>query len=189
MPSTAEKPGRPFGVSLAIFVSVLVFSVVPLLQIGIILLIEHRVNQISQDFSINLPGQEGEIEAFATGGNFRGVSDDRLIAQGVLAVLFLGIACFAWRGRPSMMRYVLVFAVLLLTLITLGLTILPILQQEQRGAGQSGGSLDWLFSSLACGHIVSVIFVPVYVVWYLNRGPARAFYRGYYLPDPEDSQV
>jgi hypothetical protein len=26
--------------------------------------------------------------------------------------------------------------------------------------------------------------VSFYVVWYLNRGPARAFYRGYYLPDP-----
>jgi hypothetical protein len=30
--------------------------------------------------------------------------------------------------------------------------------------------------------------VMLYTLWYMNRGPARAFYRGYYLPAPPDDK-
>jgi hypothetical protein len=182
MASTTGKtgrPGRPLGVSLAILASVLLFSVFPLLQVGMVLLVERQVQQANPVIPL---GEDGELEAIATGGDFRGgITDDRLVLQTALGVAFLIVAVFAWRGKPASIRFIFVGAVLLLTAITMILTFLP----ASGGGGLSGGSLDALINSTLCRPMAISLLVALYVVWYLNRGPARAFYRGYYLPDPE----
>lgn len=175
-----KKPGRPFGVSLAILASVLLFSLIPLLQTGMVLLVEAHFRNL--DNTITLPS--GEVLEGFSGGDFRGgISDERLILNIATAVIFLFVAALAWRGKPPYMRYVMLVSVTLLTAISLGLTIIPSLLNQNTAT--SGGSLDALVTPLLCLQLALHILIPVYVVWYLNRAPARAFYRGYYLTDTE----
>jgi cytochrome bd-type quinol oxidase subunit 2 len=178
MSTNMSKPGRPLGVSLAIAASVLLYFVAPLLQVGMILLVESHFERMQP--VIEFEGDEFEA---ITGGDFRGeITDDRLILQIVLGVAFLGLAAIAWRGKPSYIRFVFIGAVLFLTALTIGLSILP--GAEASDADISGGSLDALAASLDCIQIGVSLLIPLYVIWYLNRGPARAFYRGYYLTEP-----
>lgn len=173
----AKKPGRPFGVTLAIIVSLLVFTVIPLAQIGLIVSIERFVQ--SQNDTPLLSEQEGNVTGFQSGGEFvSDTNDDQLTLQVVLSVGFLFIAAFAWRGQPAFMRYVFMATVLIQTAVNVWLIVAP---RWQQSAQTTGGSLDGFLASLQCGQLALIVLVPVYVVWYLNRGPARAFYRGYYL--------
>ncbi|MDX1991520.1 MAG: hypothetical protein SF029_03985 [bacterium] len=182
MTANISKPGRPLGVTLAIFVSILLFSVVPLLRVGQILLLQQHFQRISQT---TMPfDQQEPTEPLFSGGRFTGTfQNDRLIFQAVVGVAFFVIAVMAWVGKPPFMRYVLMITVLCLSFLTIALTLIPSAQQEAEGIG--GGSLDGLVRLLSSGQVVTTVLVALYVVWYLNRGPARAFYRGYYLPEPE----
>jgi len=167
------KPRRPFGVTLAIIFGVLFYSVIPLLQIGLLLRLEYLVRRAGDNSS---PFGTQTI----SGGNFRGdISDERLIFQVVMALLFLVVAFFAWYGKPKFMRFVYMLAILALTGVTLVLSVLP-----DDGVGISGSSLDSFLACVQTGWlIVSAFLFPLYVIWYLNRAPARAFYRGYFLPE------
>ncbi len=172
-----QRPGRPLGVSLAIFASVMLFSVFPLMFVAMVLIVKNHFDNI--DFS--------GLKPYAVGGDFLGVSPAILVLQAVIAIVFLVIAIFAWRGRPAYMRYVILAAVILLTLFSLGLTVVQTGTNQNLPQGIS--SLDSLMSSVSCGQFALSFLVSFYVVWYLNRGPARAFYRGYYLPDPDSPSV
>jgi hypothetical protein len=46
-------------------------------------------------------------------------------------------------------------------------------------------SADAIFDALRSGEVLLMLLVALYVVWYMNRAPARAFYRGYYLKREE----
>jgi hypothetical protein len=172
-----ERPGRPLGVSLAIFASVMLYTVFPLMIVAMVLLVARHFQNI--DF--------GELQPLAVGGDFLGLSPATLVIQAIVALVFLVIAIFAWRGRPAYIRYVMLAAVILLTLYSLAMTIMPTLTNQNLPQGIS--SLDSLMSSVSCGQFAMSALVSLYVVWYLNRGPARAFYRGYYLPDPANNPV
>ncbi|GAB4518937.1 MAG: hypothetical protein OHK0046_27220 [Anaerolineae bacterium] len=168
------RPMRPFGVSLAIFVSVMLYSVLPLMQVGLVLLVANHFR--NREDTLTLPSGE-EITEFASGGDIiGGISDERVILQGILAVGFLVIAVLAWRGKPAYTRFLLMGAVLVMTAITILLTVLPALQSGGRGV--SGGSLDAISLPVLCLQFTASVLVPLYVIWYLNRAPARAFYRG-----------
>jgi hypothetical protein len=171
------RPGRPFGVSLAIIASACLFSILPLLQVGLILMV--RQHFLNMDF------QDSGMDMIAMGGDLLGVAESSLILQGFLSLLFLLIAIFAWRGKPQSMRFILVGAVFLLTLIKLISVIAPLFVQPTPQIGTS--SLDGIMQSLATGQFILELFVLAYVVWYMNRGPARAFYRGYYLTEPMET--
>ena len=172
-----QRPSRPLGVSLAIFASVMLFSVFPLMLVAMVLLVQRHFANL--DFS------ESGLEPLAMGGDFLGVSPVRLVVQAVAGVIFLVIAFLAWRGRPASIRYVMLVAVILMTLFSLALAVSQPLTSQNLPQGIS--SLDSVMSSLSCGQFGLSLLVSLYVVWYLNRGPARAFYRGYYLPDPADA--
>ncbi len=180
MRGAEERPGRPLGVILAIVASVLLYTIVPLLLVGQVLLVEQHFTRMEPAIPV-----DGEtIVPAMSGGDLRGgITDWHLILQSALALGFLALAAAAWRGRPPMMRYVFSGAVVLLTLLTL----VPMLWPGVFNASQdlSGGSLDDALRSLGFAQAAMYIVVPVYVVWYLNRGPARAFFRGYYLPPPD----
>ncbi len=168
------KIQRPFGVTLAILASTLIYAIVPLLQVGMILLVAGRFS--NRNPSTILPDGQ-ELQEFASGGNvFGDISNERLVLQGVLAFIFLIIAFFTWRGKPPFIRFIFMGAVVILTALTLVLTVLPALNRG--GRGMSGGSLDSITLPILCLQFGLSVLVPLYVVWYLNRAPARAFFRG-----------
>jgi hypothetical protein len=171
-----QKPGRPFGVTLAIIASACFFSILPLLQVGLIL-------SVRQHF-VNMDFQDTGLELIAMGGDFLGVPESSLILQSILSIAFLTIAVLAWRGKPSSIRFIMIIAVIILTLIKFVSVLLPLINQPGFQAGAS--SMEGLMNVLGTGQLFIEILVLIYVVWYMNRGPARAFFRGYYLP-PESA--
>jgi hypothetical protein len=169
-----QKPGRPLGVTLAIAASVMLFTVFPLIIVTMVVLVNRHFSQL--DFA------GSGIEPIAMGGDFMGVAPESLAIQTIISLAFLVIAVLAWRGRPASIRSILLGAVIGMTVISFVTTVIQSLGQPDVAQGVS--SLNSLASSLSCGQLVLSTLVSLYVVWYLNRGPARAFYRGYYLPDP-----
>lgn len=174
------KPGRTFGLSLAIIASVLLFSILPLLQVSMVLIVEYRLSQ--QPPTLPVDGAEN-IEPIAVGGDFTGVPQGTLLLQTVLGLGFLLIAVFAWVGRPSSIRFVMIAAVCALTLLTLLTSVLPLFSQPSLQEGIDSGA--GVARSLLASRALLTLLIPLYVLWYMNRAPARAFYRGYYLPNPE----
>lgn len=169
-----KKPGRPLGLSLAIMLSLMLFSCLPLTQATFIISLRQQFAGIEL-----LPG------GGAAGGSIEGVSDARLVLSMSLGVIFLVIALMAWRGRPQSIRRIFVGSVLVMTLITIGLTVAAL--NSTPTLTQGIDSSDTLADSLLVFQLVISVLVTLYVVWYVNRGPARAFFRGYYLPEPEEA--
>jgi hypothetical protein len=93
----------------------------------------------------------------------------------------------AWRGKPAYIRFVMIAAVVILTLIKLISIIVPILTNPNPSPGSS--SLDGILSAVGVGQFFMEILVLAYVLWYMNRGPARAFFRGYYLTEPTQPET
>jgi len=169
------KPGRPFGLSLAILASAMLFSILPLMQVGTILLLRRRF----QGTSLN------GVNPAAAGGALNGIPDISLIIQVILGIIFLVIAVFAWRGRPAWIRFAMLIAVAILAIVTVILSIVPLVTNPDVNAGIDSGAA--ISQTLLSWRLISSVLVAFYVVWYVNRGPARAFYRGYYLPDPDET--
>ena len=175
------KPGRTLGLSLAILASVMLFSLLPLTQVALLMAIRNKIQQVD----LPVPGETDPVTPIASGGDFIGVSDANLVIQTIMAVIFLVIAICAWRGRPRWIRLAMWVAVLVLTLITAVQTIAPMLSPPDFSQGfDSGASIA---QALLSGRLLFSFLLALYVVWYMNRGPARAFYRGYYLKDPREA--
>lgn len=174
------KPGRPFGLSLAIIASVMLFTILPLMQVSMVLIVQYRLQSSEPMLQIE-PDSEG-VAPIAMGGNFTGVDESALFLQTLLGLMFLLIAVFTWVGRPRSIRFVFMVAVVGLTLLTLIVSVVPLLTQTNFQNGiDSGADLS---RSLLTSRILLSILIPLYVTWYINRAPARAFFRGTYLPDP-----
>lgn len=174
-----QRPPRPFGVTLAILSSLILFTIFPLIQVGMLVLVQLHFSRVQ--FA------EDELQPVFMGADILGVPASRIVLQAVLAIIFLVIAFFAWKGRPPAMRFVLMLACVGLTLFSVISAILVQIGQYDQQMGVS--SLDSILSSVAFGQFGLGILVTLYVIWYLNRGPARAFYRGHYLPMPENTTV
>ncbi|MBK9122579.1 MAG: hypothetical protein IPM16_05575 [Chloroflexi bacterium] len=172
--NTETKPGRPLGLSLAIILSVGLYVVLPMFQLIVQVGLQERISQI--DSPIVVDGQE--LTAGASGGSFVLVGESELIVQTVAAGVFLVLAIFAWRGRPRGIRTAFTAAVLLYAGVTAYVTARTLLARSDISAGIS--SADDLVRQLLCGVLVTTVLIPLYVVWYINRAPARAFYRGTY---------
>ncbi|MEZ4667709.1 MAG: hypothetical protein R3E39_07305 [Anaerolineae bacterium] len=174
-----RRPLRPFGVTLAILSSLLLFTILPLMEIGIVLLVRLRF------MSVQLI--DDGIQPVAIGGDFLGFSPILGVLQTVFAVAFLIIAILAWRGRPPYIRFGMVIAVLGLTLFRFAIIIAPKLVSGSIENGIDSGASVW--DALGLGQLLSGIPILLYVAWYMNRAPARAFYRGYFLSDEVDKSV
>jgi hypothetical protein len=169
------KPGRTFGLSLAIIASVMLFTILPLLQVSMVLVVQYRLQNAQ-------PALDG-VEPIAMGGDYTGVPDFSLFLQTLLGLAYLLIAIFAWRGHPRSIRQITIATVCGLTLLTLVVSLIPLINQPNLNTGFDSGSN--LSRSLSLGRLVMSTLIPLYVVWYMSRGPARAFYRGYYLTEPK----
>lgn len=166
------RPGRPLGVSLAIVVSLILYTILPLLQVGFLWIVQERTAAIR----LPLPeGGESEVP-LAVGGSLGGLDVGVLWLQVTLAIVFLVICVMAWLGRPPAIRWIMTAAVVGLTLTTGAITIAQVSEQLDLRFGLDSAAA--IGQSLAWGRFVAGALVALYVVWYLNRAPARAFYRG-----------
>ncbi len=172
---TAEKPGRPLGLSIAIIASTMLFSLLPLAQALFYLSFKIRFQ--------NIEFLEG---GGAVGGSIEGISDLHLALQFVIGIGFLVLAFFAWRGKPAFMRLLFVGAVLVLAAATIISTLLSF--RSPVTVEQLFDPVAALSDTLVRARLIFTLLITLYVVWYVNRGPARAFYRGYYLNEPEEGE-
>lgn len=169
-----EKPGRPLGLSLAILISFMLFSVLPAAQVIFVLALRQQFQTI--EFL------EG---GGAIGGDLKGFEDIELLVPVVSALIFAVVAVMAWTGKPRQIRAIFVVAVVLITVTTFATTLVTMVTPPTLEQGFDSGT-EFVDSLLVARLVVSIL-VALYVIWYVNRGPARAFYRGFYLPDPSDS--
>lgn len=173
-----KKPGRPLGVVVAVFFGLLVFTIIPLIQVGFTLRLR---NTIRDSATINIGGSE----IFLGGAlGFANVTDLELIARVVPAALYLVVAVFSWRGRPSRIRTIFNISSISLAAWYIGLDIFKRVQSQSFIAATEGFSAPSPASTLQNGWYILMVLILCYMLWYMNRGPARAFYRGYYLPAP-----
>jgi len=184
---TSNRAIRPLGLSLAIILTVLLFSIFPLLQIGINWMIQERINQINTTEVDFLPNDdEGGVTPLAVGGNFSAIAPWQLVAQGTLSLFFLVVAVMAWRGRPPWIRYLLFAAIILLTVFSGVILLSEMFAPRTLESGLT--SADVFFSQARCAQLFFTIVVPLYAVWYMNRAPARAFYQAQHAAPAEENQ-
>ena len=169
-----DKPGRPLGLSIAIIFSMVLYSLMPLAQAAFILSLRQQFAAV--EFLEN---------GVAVGGAIDGFDDTRLLLSIIMGLFLFVICIMTWRGKPPTIRYIFVGAVILVTLVTIGWAFVS----TTNGATLEQGidSSQALMASLMKIQIVISSLIALYVVWYVNRAPARAFFRGYYLPAPEDT--
>ncbi len=172
---TTSPPPRPFGVTLAILLCILFFAVIPSLTIFSRVLIEQHI--ASNNTFILPDGTETTIISGGANAPER-VDFDRsaLYRQGAISVLVIVFGVFAWRGKPTWIR----FAFMALVLVISATLIYQNLVLFQANSLQGGTGQTWL-DFIRNSNILFLFLLPIYVIWYLNRAPARAFYRGYYL--------
>jgi hypothetical protein len=178
-----NRPPRTFGLIVAIVTSAIMFSFIPLIQVGMVMAIQARVGAVVA--TIPAPsGDDGTMEAFASGANFQGAEPARLAVQTILALTFLVIAALAWRGRMPRIRLIFSVSIVLYSTLTISLALQAALSPVDISQGIDSGTE--IGHTLALLQAVTTALIMLYVLWYVNRAPARAFFRGYYLPTKEE---
>jgi hypothetical protein len=142
------------GLSIAVIATALVYGVMPLMNLYFL----WRVSNTA----------EGELDL----GGIGITAWDWLSAS--LGVVILIVCILAWWGRPSWIRFVLMGLLLLLAVINL-YRIADVLTTTVDPL--EGGQAEEIQQNLFTCWLPALLLVPLYVMWYLNRAPARAFYR------------
>lgn len=152
--AATPKRYRPLGVSLAILFAFLFYGLRPLLLI---------VPVIWSALTQRLSGVD------FIGGTWGTVS--------VLLGAFIVVASvMAWLGRPRGVRLIFILLVWLATAAQIA-TQVPALNPPPDSAeiASMGTSFQLPASYYVCLFMLNIA-IPLYVTWYLNRAPARAFY-------------
>ncbi len=182
MSQNCSKPPRTIGIALAIILTTLLYTVAPLGFVGFTYTLQSRMRAnavIVGTGTLDLPG--GTV-------GFSSVSAFELGAWSGLALIFLLIAILAWRGNGGHIRYIFMAAIVLMPTLYGGLWAYRRYSDAQSLAA-SGAMVSGSGTPIICSTtLIFPLFLTLYVVWYMSRGPARAFYRGYYLSRDETSQ-
>jgi hypothetical protein len=145
---------RPLGLSLAIILTAIPYGVMPLLEVYFL----KRLDATAR-------------EAYILGGV--DISTWTWV-EGVMGGFVLIVCILAWWGHPSQIRFLMVGVLLLLTAINL----YRIGEAWTSGVDPiSGGLVQTGIRDLLGCQLPAMILAPPYVIWYINRAPARAFYR------------
>lgn len=180
MNNTRSIPGRPLGLSLAIILSMFLYGFLPLVQLSLQLFIQDRIGRI--DTAVEF---EGEVfEPLGSGGSYELVSAPEAVINGTAGICFIMISVLAWRGRRAWVRPLFTGAVLFYAAATAIVTLRVLLSPADLTSGLS--SADTLVSQALCGRLTATILIPLYVIWYVNRAPARAYFRGSFLITPSN---
>jgi hypothetical protein len=150
------RPVRPIGLSLAIIANSILFSILPLMQVGLVIIFRGDLNTL----------QFGN-PTFFQGAEISSMSDGLLLAQAVFSLLFVGIAIMAWRGRARHIRQTIVAASILLAGLSLAAVALGDTNVSDNERAFLGLRLAFQLAA------------ALYLTWYMNRGPARAYYAGH----------
>ncbi len=107
-----EKPGRPLGLSIAIIVSTLLYTLFPIGQVLFYLsLFQHFENT------------EFLESGGAIGTSVTHISPLTVVLPLIYGLVFLVIAVMAWRGKPQAIRWIFMLAVFSITVITILMSI------------------------------------------------------------------
>jgi hypothetical protein len=150
----SERVRRPLGVTLAVLATAVWFSIFPLIKLYFLIRLGNALDE-------NAWGGGVEITIW----NW---------LETALALVILVLCVLAWIGRPSWIRIAMVVAIMIPTLTTLYQIIHALLTPTDPILG--GQPEEAWHRVLGC-QVPGLLVVPVYVAWYLNRAPARAFFR------------
>jgi len=164
-PITSDtRPPRPFGLSLAILASAILFGFLPIVESLITLaLMDYQVIE----------------EGLASGVRLSNVDPTLNVAQIIVSAGFLLLAVLAWRGRPSAIRYAFPLSVLAFALASVLLRLWPALNTPPNIADGIDSGREASQSYLR-GQLILTILTAIYALWFSNRWSARAFFRGSY---------
>jgi hypothetical protein len=147
---------RPLGLTIAILAGMFFFGTGPLLNVYLAWRLDRSLGQDTIDFGTSLP------------------FDSLTILGGVLGALVLVSAVFAWRGKPQQSRFIFQGLILLTAITVIGTQIYRVVNDESNiFTDSSAEALKSIFQCL----LPLQITIAVYIIWYCNRAPARAFYR------------
>jgi hypothetical protein len=180
MRQNSDKPPRTLGIALAIVLASLFYTVIPLGFVGFTYALQAQMRDTGIAVGI------GDVEIPGGSVGFASISRVELILWTITAIAFLIVAILAWRGQGTQIRFVFLGAVIVAPLAYWGLWAFRSYRDQQylaeTGAIIAGTGLPGICSSA----FALPILVTLYIMWYMNRGPARAFYRGYYLERNDD---
>lgn len=141
------RRGKPLGLSIALVLSALLYGLMPLAEAIFFLVLRMRTHR--------------ELEPRAW----------LLLVSGII---FLILMIPAWLGRPPKIRPVLSMAVVGFSVLRLVFVIIELSNRPENGPIQDSGTAPSNASNLSL--LLIYVLVPLYIVWYLNRHPSRAYY-------------
>jgi hypothetical protein len=156
--SSKSKPAtirryRPLGVTIAILATLGLYGLWPMIPTLLEIWVSARGHQ-------NVGGEVVSVISWVN------------TALGFITI----VACvMAWVGHPRWSRWLMIVLVLLATVLRLVQTV-QALTTPTCAIGQACGSLQSLERPYTLCQGLMLILVPLYIVWYMNRAPARAFY-------------
>ncbi len=156
---------RPLGLSLAILSTGILYGMMPLLPVVFVLILRGSGHDLGADV----------------------VSPTTWITAG-LAVLVLIVAVVAWLSHSPRSRWLLLGVVWIATAFYLIQIVQSLTPSPQSGTPEVGGSLSGANTSVLLCQVPLLILVPLYITWYLNRAPARAFYQSQTLDSRNGTQ-
>src|SRR5258706_11656597 len=143
----APMPSRPPGFRIAILTTGLLYGIGPLVPLVLTLLVNARGGPVTAE----LPNFIGWLN----------------VLTGIVTLAVCGLA---WRGRPRWSRWALIGIVWIASIVQFIAFLRP-----PDGAGES--SVTIYSGSVFVCQLMLYLLVPIYLTWYLNRAPARAFYQ------------
>jgi len=150
---TGPHQRRPPGVTLALAAVALLYGVRPLLEAALY----YRLDATAEEALI-----PGGIEVSVWSG-----------VEGIFGGVMLVLCVLTWRGRPDGIRWVLIGAMLALT----GVNLVRIIQAWAAPVDPVfGGQVQSALRNALLCQFPLMVLVPLYVIWYLNRAPARAYF-------------
>ncbi|MBN2305324.1 MAG: hypothetical protein JXQ72_12640 [Anaerolineae bacterium] len=149
-----ERVYRPPGLSIAIISTGIIYGLLPLLN----MYFKWRIQAAGED---TLFGGGIDITTWDWAG-------------AVFGFVMLLLCVPAWGGRPARIRWVFVGALVVVVLVH-AIRIIELWMEDVHPI--FGGQAEETLRNYLLCQVPVLIAVPLYVIWYLNRAPARAFYR------------
>jgi hypothetical protein len=153
------KRYRPLGLSIAILATAVVYGVWPILPMLFLAVVSSGGHDLTAS-----------------------IMSPMIWVNVILAAITLLVSVIAWIGRPPQGRWLLLIVVWVATVFHI-IQLVQVPSVSPTTGPEIGGSLSGFGQSVAFCQIPLLILVPLYISWYINRTPARAFYQ----PQPLDS--
>lgn len=153
-PRSDSLVARPLGLSIAIASAIMFFGLMPLLRFYM----AWRLNQ----------GISGDDEIIGTTFPLNGFS----YFSAVMGAIVVIAAVLAWRGKPVQVRLFFLGTVVVMSLALIGENVYNLANPPTYWS-----SADQMLSNFLLCQLPFQILSCLYIIWYCNRAPARAFYR------------